>query len=51
MNPLTEPAVGDIIVETLSLNGGTSENKTIYTPRLLRSKGLRCFLQEARTAA
>ena len=38
MNPLTEPAVGEIIVETLSSNGGTSENKTIYTPRLLHSK-------------
>ena len=38
MNPLTEPAVGDIIVEKLSSNGVTSENKTIHTPRLLHSK-------------
>ena len=38
MNPLTEPAVGDIVVEKLSSNGVTSENKTIYTPRLLHSK-------------
>ena len=33
MNPFTEPAVGDIVVEKLSSNGVTSENKTIYTPR------------------
>ena len=32
MKPLTEPA------EKLSSNGVTSENKTIYTPRLLHSK-------------
>ena len=33
-----EDIIGEKIVETLSSNGVTSENKTIYTSRLLHSK-------------
>ena len=44
-----EATIGDKLVETLSSNGLSSENKTIHTHSHLHSKlGLRCFLQVAR---